>query len=672
MGREVTCVHDLPLLVNLSVALAVALAAGLLARRLGLPALVGYLLAGIAIGPSTPGFVGDAAAIAQLAELGVVLLLFGVGLHFSLRDLWRVRDVAVPGALGQMALATVLGFLLARAWGWSQASALVLGLSLSVASTVVLLRGLMERGWLHTRAGRVAVGWLVLEDLATVLLLLVLPALAPAPQGLDLRALGLTLAGALGFVAFMLLLGVRVVPALLLRVASTRSRELFLLAALTLALGTALGSAALFGVSLALGAFLAGVVVGESPLSHQVGADLLPFRDAFAVLFFVSAGMLVDPFFVAAHAGQVLALAALVVGGKALGALALCLLLRQPVRTGLVVAAGLGQMGEFSFILGQAGVRLGLLSNAQYALILAASLASILVNPLLFRLIAPLERVLGRGRLGRRQGVGDPAQVPELSGHVVIVGCGRVGGHVLRVLGQLGAPRLVIEYDPDQLVPLAAEGVPLLYGDAANAEILAHARLPQARALVVTIPDEDAAGLVVSGARALAPELPIIVRAASSEGRGRLARLGARVVIHPEFEGALEVLRHTLLELGFTVRAVHGYTDALRRESYDTLAPEHAEYRALGQLLDATRALEISFTRLGPESPFVGQTLARLELRARSGASVVAVERDGALVPNPPPDWPLLAGDRLGLFGDARQVQTAQRLLGWGAEPSRD
>ena len=268
--------HDLPLLVNIAVALSAALVGGLIARRAGVPPLVGYLLAGVAIGPFTPGFVGDIAAISQLAELGVVFLMFGVGLHFSLRDLWRVRAVAVPGALGQMALATLLAYGLARFWGWSTEASLVLGLAISVASTVVLLRGLMDDGLLNTAPGRLAVGWLVLEDLATVLLLLVLPALAPSGAGFDPRVLGLTLAKAAAFIALMLVLGARVVPYVLLRVARTRSRELFLLVALTVALGTALGSAALFGVSLALGAFLAGVVVSESPLSHQVGADVLP------------------------------------------------------------------------------------------------------------------------------------------------------------------------------------------------------------------------------------------------------------------------------------------------------------------------------------------------------------------------------------------------------------
>ncbi|HVQ32296.1 MAG TPA: cation:proton antiporter, partial [Vicinamibacteria bacterium] len=503
--------HDLPLLVNIAVALSAALVGGLIARRAGVPPLVGYLLAGVAIGPFTPGFVGDIAAISQLAELGVVFLMFGVGLHFSLRDLWRVRAVAMPGALGQMALATLLAYGLARFWGWSTEASLVLGLAISVASTVVLLRGLMDDGLLNTAPGSLAVGWLVLEDLATVLLLLVLPALAPSGAGFDPRVLGLTLAKAAAFIALMLVLGARVVPYVLLRVARTRSRELFLLVALTVALGTALGSAALFGVSLALGAFLAGVVVSESPLSHQVGADVLPFREAFAVLFFVSVGMLVDPGYLVAQAGPVLALTALVVFGKALLAFALSIVLGQPLRTGLVVAAGLSQIGEFSFILGQAGVKLKMLSGEQYSLILASAVLSITVNPLMFRLVGPLERVLGRSALLRRWGAGPrlgaAAAGPPEGEHVVVVGCGRVGGHVVDILGRIGVPRLVVESDSTRAEELQRQGVPVLFGDAANSEILTHADLDRARALVVTIPDEAAAALTVAAARLIAPSL---------------------------------------------------------------------------------------------------------------------------------------------------------------------
>jgi len=659
--------HELPLLVNIAVALSTALAGGLLARKVGLPTLVGYLLAGVAIGPATPGFVGDSAAIGQLAELGVVFLMFGVGLHFSLHDLWRVKAVAVPGAVAQTAVATVLAYLLARSWGWSATASLVLGLSVSVASTVVLLRGLMDTGLLNTRHGSVAVGWLVLEDVATVLLLLVLPALAPRDEGFAWATLVPTLFKAAAFIALMLLLGKRVVPWILLRIAHTRSRELFVLVALTVALGTALAAAGLFGVSLALGAFLAGVVVRESPFSHQVGADLLPFREAFAVLFFVSVGMLVDPGFLLAHAGRVLTLSTLIVVGKAAAALILCILLGQPLRTGLVVGMGLSQIGEFSFILGSAGVQLGMLAPDQYALILAGALVSISVNPLAFRAIDPLERLLGRSAAltrwtGRRPRVAEPSGAPSEGGHVVIVGCGRVGGHMVGVLGRVGVPRLVVESDAVRADELRAQGVPVLFGDAANSEILSHASLEKARALVVTVPDGAAAGLVVAGARRIAPQLPIVARATSPAGVKHLAGLGAQDVIHPELEGGLEIVRHTLMRLGFPLRAVHKYADAVRRDNYDVGVDTGAEHRALVGLLHAARSLEISWVQLGA-SAGDGGTLASLDLRARSGASVIAVQRDGAVTVNPAPGFELRPGDYLGLIGEPAQLDAAETLV---------
>ncbi|HRE30111.1 MAG TPA: cation:proton antiporter, partial [Anaerolineales bacterium] len=330
----------------------------------------------MAIGPFTPGFVGDSESISQLAELGVIFLMFGVGLHFSLKDLWRVRDIAIPGAIIQMLVATGLGLGLSQLWGWTLSAGLILGLAISIASTVVLLRGLMDQGLLNTRHGKVAVGWLVLEDLATVLILVALPALGTTGESDGGAALILTLVKAGAFIALVLIVGGRAVPWLLQRIAFTQSRELFILVILTVSLGTALGAATVFGVSLALGAFLAGVVVSESPLSHQVSVDVLPFQEAFAVIFFVSVGMLVNPIDLVANAGQVLALTSLIVFGKAVLAAGIGFFFPHPARTALVVAAGLSQIGEFSFIVGQAGLGLGLIDADQYGLILAGALVS--------------------------------------------------------------------------------------------------------------------------------------------------------------------------------------------------------------------------------------------------------------------------------------------------------
>src|SRR5262245_47352873 len=560
--------HAVPLLINIAVALAYALAGGVVARRLGLPTIVGYLLAGVALGPFTPGFSGDIESINQLAELGVILLMFGIGLHFSLQDLWLVRDIAIPGALIQMGVATAVGYWLAIGWGWSASGAIVLGLSISVASTVVLLRGLMDVGALETPHGRVAVGWLVFEDLATVAILVLLPAVLSADRSNGWLVAVLAIAKAAAFIALMLFVGTRVIPVALRRIAGTESHELFVLAALTLAVGIALASAEIFGVSLALGAFVAGVVVAESPYSHQIGADLLPFRDAFAVLFFVSVGMLVNPVYLWEHWPEVAALTALIVVGKSLIAAALGFVFPYPVRTALIVAAGLSQIGEFSFIVGQSGLSLGVLDKSQYALILACAIVSITINPWMFRLVNPVERALRRRprlwALLDRHGPEVARPEAHFSGHVVIVGCGRVGRHVAEVLGRIGVPRLVVEVDHARTKRLQELGIPVLFGDAANSEILSHAALPRARALVVTVGDDVSALMIVTTGRRLGPHVEIIVRASTWDGARRLKEAGATEVVRPELEGGLEIVQRTLTGLAFSSDEVQRHTDAVR------------------------------------------------------------------------------------------------------------
>lgn len=659
--------HELTLLINIAVALVAAFIGGVIARRLGLPTIVGYMLAGIVIGPFTPGFVGDTETISQLAELGVIFLMFGVGLHFSLRDLWRVRGVAIPGALGQMTVATLLAFGLTQSWGWSAASSIVLGMAISIASTVVLLRGLMDHGLLNTPHGQAAIGWLIMEDVATVFILVLMPTLAGASGGFDWQDLGLTLLKAVLFFLLVLFLGTKLIPWLLLKIAHTRSRELFILAILAIALGTALGAAEIFGVSLALGAFVAGVVVSESPLSHQVGADALPFREAFAVLFFVSVGMLVNPGYLFTNLGAVLSLTVLIVIGKPVITLLQGFLFPWPARTALVVAAGLSQIGEFSFILGQAGVALGILSQDQYSLILAGALISITLNPLMFRLIGPAEKVLRHFPIAWKQldrhGPPPPPIEERLNGHVVIVGCGRVGHHLVDVLGEISAPHLVVESDARRVEQLERQGTPTLYGDAANSEVLNYAGLSRASALVVTIPDEAAIQMIVAAARDQVNTLPIITRAGTDAGAKRLAQLGAQHVIRPELEGGLEIVRHTLLQLGFPLKEIYHYTDVVRQHHYDTQINTEEEHRLLHALLDAVERIEISWCRLAADSPLTGQTLAEANLRARTGASVVAILREMQLIPNPKSNTVLQADDRLGFIGESEQIEAAEQLL---------
>jgi CPA2 family monovalent cation:H+ antiporter-2 len=659
--------HEVTLLINIAVALVVAFIGGLIARRLGLPTIVGYMLAGIAIGPFTPGFVGDTETISQLAELGVIFLMFGVGLHFSIKDLWKVRSVALPGALVRMALTTLLGFGLSQLWGWPITSGIVIGLAISIASTVVLLRGLTDNGLLNTPHGQAAVGWVVVEDLATVLILVLMPALANTSNGFDLQQLGLTLIKAAGFVILVLFAGTRLIPWVLLRIAHTRSRELFILAILAIALGIALGAAELFGVSLALGAFVAGVVVNESPLSHQVGADVLPFRDAFAVLFFVSIGMLVNPSYLLNNLGSILALTGLIVIGKALLSLLFGFLFSWPARTTLVLAAGLSQIGEFSFILGQEGMALGMLQRDQYSLILAGALLSITLNAPMFRLINPLEKWLQRfptiWKSFDRQDLTPMLIEESIKDHVVIVGYGRVGRHIVSLLGQMGIPHLVVDADAGRIEELSRKGIPSLYGDASNSEVLTHAGLERARALVVAGPNEAASELVVAAGRDLAPNLPIIARATTEEGTKQLTQLGAQDVIHPELEGGLEIVRHTLLQLGFPLQEIYRYTDAVRRDHYELQIDTEEEHRLLHDLLDASNSIEINWFRLPVGNPLIGQTLADANLRARTGASVVAILREGHLMANPKSMTVFQPDDRIGLIGDKEEINAVEKLL---------
>jgi CPA2 family monovalent cation:H+ antiporter-2 len=514
--------HDVPLLLNISLALIVAFFGGVIARRIGLPTIVGYLLAGIVIGPFTPGFVGDIETIQQLAELGIVFLMFGVGLHFSFNDLWRVRDIAIPGALIQTAFASLLGFGLSQLWGWSVSAGIVLGLAISVASTVVLLRGLMDNSLLNTSHGQVAVGWLVMEDILSVLILVLMPTLAASSGTFNWQNLAITLLKAAAFVVIMFFVGVRLLPWLLERIAHTRSRELFILAILAITLGTAMAASELFGVSLALGAFVAGAIISQSHLSHQVGADVFAFREAFSVLFFVSVGMLVNPVFVWHNLGQVASLTGLVVVGKAIIVILMGLLFPRPAKTFLVVAVGLSQIGEFSFILGQGGLSLGLMNLNQYSLILAAALISITINPFMYKLLPVLERTI-RQIPGFWKKLDSNLSFPELSqdhlkNHVVIVGYGRVGKHLVDVLESLTIPLLVIEADAEIIAALNQKKIPTLYGDASNSEVIRYAYLEQASALVTTVPDETSAIMIVTTARDLNPQLPIIARAATEEG----------------------------------------------------------------------------------------------------------------------------------------------------------
>jgi CPA2 family monovalent cation:H+ antiporter-2 len=519
--------HSVPLITTIAVALGLALVLGFIAARLKLPALVGYLLAGVLIGPATPGFVADVQIAGQLAEIGVMLLMFGVGLHFSLGDLLSVRRIALPGAVVQMAVATLLGMAAAAAWGWSLGAGLVFGLALSVASTVVLLKALEAQGVLDSTNGRIAVGWLVVEDLAMVLVLVLLPPLAgwlsgaAAPGPALWRDLAWTFAQVAAFIVLMLVVGRRVFPWLLWQVTKTGSRELFTLCVVSAAVGIAYGSAALFGVSFALGAFFAGMVMRESQFSQRAAEESLPLRDAFAVLFFVSVGMLFDPRVLVDQPLRVLTVVAIIVFGKTLAAAALVLLWRYPLNTALTVSASLAQIGEFSFILAALGVSLGLLPPQGQSLILAGALISIALNPLLFAAIEPLRRwVLARSGAARRlEQRDDPlAELPlttderYLSGQVVLVGYGRVGRRIAAALDTQQWPYVVADRNRERVEALRARGIPAVTGDASEPETLIQAHIARAGMLVIATPDAIDVRRMAETARSLNPGVEIVVR----------------------------------------------------------------------------------------------------------------------------------------------------------------
>lgn len=563
--------HEIPLITTIAAALGVALILGFLAVRLKLPALVGYLVAGILIGPATPGFVADIDLSRQLAEIGVMLLMFGVGLHFSLNDLLSVRRIVVPGAIVRIALATALGALVASLWGWSAGEGIMFGLCLSVASTVVLLRALESRGLIDSLNGRIAVGWVVVEDLVTVLVLVLLPPLAgflgggvPGSESAVeggrslLVALLLTLARVGGFILFMLVVGRRLFPWLLWLVAKTGSRELFTLCVIAAAVGIAYGSAALFGVSFALGAFFAGMVLRESSLSHRAAQESLPLRDAFSVLFFVSVGMLFDPAMLVREPVMVLVVVAIIVLGKTLIAFFLILAFRYPLNTALTVSASLAQIGEFSFILATLGVSLNLMEPEVQSLILAGALISIALNPLLFDAVEPVQKwIRSRSPLARRMEQRDDplAQLPAttnlelLTGHVLLVGYGRVGRRIGEALLARQVPVVVAEQNRETVEELRGRGVPAVSGDAADPAVLIQAHVARARLLIIAVPDSFRARKMMEIARALKPDIESVVRAHSDEEADLLLKEGANKVFMGEHELALGMIGYALGKL---------------------------------------------------------------------------------------------------------------------------
>jgi CPA2 family monovalent cation:H+ antiporter-2 len=566
--------HEISLITTIAAGLGLALIMGFLAARLKLPPLVGYLVAGIIIGPATPGFVADVELAGQLAEIGVMLMMFGVGLHFSIDDLMAVRRIAIPGAIVQILGATAAGAAMALWWGWSLGGALVFGLALSVASTVVLLRALESRGVLNSVNGRIAVGWLVVEDLVVVLILVLLPALAgilggASPGGGSHAAedslwstLGLTLTKVAAFVALMLIVARRLLPRLLWSVARTGSRELFTLAVISTAVGVAYLSAELFSVSFALGAFFAGMMMRESSLSHRAAEESLPFRDAFSVLFFVSVGMLFDPEIVIREPLHLLGTMAVIMIGKTVAAVALVLAFRYPLNTALTVGASLAQIGEFSFILAALGLSLGLLPPEGQSLVLAGALISISLNPLLFAAIEPVQRwIRSRSDIARALERSDdplaelPATVNQdlLTGHVLLVGFGRVGRRIAEALAEHRLPYVVAEQNRELVEQLRRRNVPAVSGDASEAAVLIQAHVARAKLLIIATPNTARVRKMVEIARTLNPKIETLLRTHTDEEASLFREENLGTVFMGEHELARAMTRQALIRMGVVV-----------------------------------------------------------------------------------------------------------------------
>lgn len=558
--------HDIELILTLTGGLVVALCLGLLSQRIGLSPIVGYLLSGVAVGPHTPGFTANKRLADQLAELGVILLMFGVGLQCHLKELWAVKRVAIPGALGGIAVATTLGAGSMQLFGWNLTSACVFGLALSVASTVVLTRVLADNGQLHTSMGHVALGWLVVEDLFTVLALVLMPVVAGDTKSLSAVASAVLVAvlklAALG--AFTFIVGDRLIPKLLHYVAGTRSRELFTLSVLVIALGIAVGSAELFGASMPLGAFLAGIVVGRSDFALRAASEALPMRDAFAVLFFVSVGMLFDPSFLLERPGLVAATTAVVLLGKPVAAALVVRLLGYPARQALGTGVALAQIGEFSFIMASLGVSVGVLTRDATSALVATAIVTITLNPILYRWLPRLGQVAtSKGAAGNAS---EAQRANALQHRAVVVGYGPIGRTVSRLLSENGIEPCIVELNVDTVRSLRAEGKSAIYGDAFRREILEEAGIRDAIALVLSAPTDVDGSAAISEARELNPDIVVVARCSYLAEVEALLRAGANDAFSGEGEVALAMTSSILRRLGATPEQVDRERDRIHGE----------------------------------------------------------------------------------------------------------
>lgn len=640
-----------------------ALVCGAIAHRLHQPIILGYIVAGVLLGPWVTGGVTDVHELELLAEIGVALLLFAIGLEFSFGKLKPVRKIALIGTPIQLLLSMAWGYGVARWLGMESLPALWFGGMISISSTMVLLRTLMSQGWMGTLSSRLMIGMLIIQDLAVVPLLIILPGLGKPDVGL--AELGVAGLKAAIFLVLMIVVGVRLIPAILRAIAGWNSRELFLLTVTALGLGIGYGTY-LFGLSFAFGAFVAGMVLSESDYGHQALSDIIPLRDLFGLLFFASVGMLLDPNWLVLHLGEVAIVVLLVAVGKGLIFAGVSRLFGYgnviPLATGL----GLFQVGEFSFVLARVGRESGAIDQELYSLVLAVALVTMFFTPLATRLTGPLY-----GLLKRHKGA-DPmstVNLPEdgLHDHVVIAGGGRVGQHIAGILKRIKVRFVVIELNHVRLQECQAAGLPAVYGDATQPVVLEAAGVAEARLLMVTVPNATLALQITSAVRHVNTDVHVIARAADTDQIRALHEVGVYEAVQPEFEASLEFLRQALIHLDFLPGQIDRFTDSVRHELYSPLYTDVGDTAV--QELVATSGLELAWLELPDDSPCVGQSISELALRKQTGASVVAIVRGGQSHTNPDPSFRFEAGDRIGFVGDPEQDRAFARLVDPGGHP---
>jgi CPA2 family monovalent cation:H+ antiporter-2 len=637
---------------DIALILVAALLGGLVARRLGLPLILGYILAGVAVGPNTGGpTVSSVHDIELLAEIGVALLLFTIGLHFSLDELAPVRRVALFGTAAQMALTIAFGYGLGRLLGFGWQEAAWFGALLSLSSTAVVLKSLSEQGVMGTLSSRVIIGMLVAQDLAVVPLIIVLPELGSLGQGLS--ELGVAALRAAAFVAVMVVFGRRVLPWLMARVAAWNSRELFLISVVAIGLGVGYATY-LFGLSFAFGAFVAGLVLSQSDYSHQALADVEPLRDVFAMLFFVSVGMLLDPAFLIQNAGTVALVVALVFAVKGLVFAGVVRAFGYGNIIPFAVGLGLFQVGEFSFVIARVGVEEGAISESSYSIVLSTAVITMSLTPFAMRL-APL--LYGRWRERFPKEAMSTFNLPErgLGDHVVIAGYGRVGSFVARLLARLDQPFVVVDPNPGRADEARDSGYPVVYGDAGAEPVLEAAGVRRARLVIVTVPDPVGARLVVERARSINPNVHVVARTTTVEQLEELGRLGVYEAVHPESEAGLELGRQALSHLDVPAGDIQRFADEVRRELYAPITRQGTEGDLLAQLERASRQIETEWVRLPENSPLEGRTIGDLGVRTQTGASIVAIVRDDLVLAGPGPDVRFEPGDLVGVLGTREQ-----------------